>query len=570
MIKRLSNLLAPFVVLGLIFSISFAKDKPDERSKFMPVEEIRPGMKGYGLTVFEGTKVERFGVEVVDVLKKAMPKQDIILVKLSGHGLEESGIYQGMSGSPVFIDDRLIGALAYGWAYTKVSIAGVTPIENMLEVMERPVAKPIDVAANDANDGVKYKDGRIIPLTTPVMVSGIPAAVMDDLSDFLDDYNMNPIQGGGAQEGVSTGPFRPGGAMGVTLTRGDISMHAIGTVTWVEGSRVLAFGHPFLNGGEIRFPVTGAKVLALLPRLSISTKMGLATAEAGGLVQDRQACVVADTDYRASMVPFRITVINEKTGKEENFNIEMAWETRFTSRLMDTLLRAALVYAEAHAGENTAETVVEAKFEGYPPVTLENTYFNGRGPFNKAMLEPVRRMLYNPFEDVRLESLKVRARITPDIRIAVIKRLWMEEDEIPPGGVGHVHVVLEPFGGEETERVVEVRISGNAAPGSRVMVGAAGGMSVIPPAARPVDFKGVMRFLESLYKATDLVVVQQTGTTGASIEGEVMPDLPPAALRMLGAPNVTGPIIRGDFGMTPVSTGWVILGKAVLNVRVAK
>ncbi len=570
MLKRLWSVLAAFAILGLIFSTSFAKDKSDAVSKFMPVEEIEPGMKGYGLTVFDGAEVERFDVEVVEILKNAMPKQDIILVKLSGHGLEDSGIYQGMSGSPVFINDRLIGALAYGWSYTKVAIAGVTPIHNMLETMERPLADPIHVAANDKSGQSERPEGQIVPLTTPVMVSGIPSSMMGKLSEFLDDYNMNPIQGGGAQDDAGTGPFEPGSAMGVTLTRGDISMHAIGTVTWVEDSKVLAFGHPFLNGGEIRFPVTGAKVLALLPRLSISTKMGLAGAEAGGLVQDRQACVVADTEYRAPMIPFDMTVINEKTGREERFDTEMAWETRFTSRLMDMLLEAGLVYAEAQAGENTAETVVEAKFEGYPPVTLKNVYFNGKGPFNKAMLAPVKKMLFNPFEKVKLESLKVEARITPEIRIATIKRLWMEEDEIPPGGVGHVHVVLEPFEREETERVVKVRINKDAKPGSRVMVGAAGGMAVVPPVARPVDFEGVMELFESLYKTTDLVVVQQKSTLGARLEGEIMPDLPPAAIRMLGAANTTGPQIQRDFEMTPVSTEWVILGKAALQVKVAK
>jgi len=538
----------------------------------MPVSEIKPGMKGYGLTVFEGTRPERFDVEIINVLEKALPKQDMILIRVSGHGLEESGIYQGMSGSPIFIDNRVVGALAYGWSFTKMSIAGVTPIKDMLAELNRPLENSQAVAlVEDGSRNFSYRDGQFVPVASPVTVSGLPPSLMGELTDLLKPYHLVPLQGGaGSEPAGKAADLKPGSALGVTMVRGDIDMTAVGTVTWVEGSRVLAFGHPFLNGGEIRFPITSAKILALLPRLSISSKMGVSTGEIGGLVQDRQSCVLGDLRSKVRMVPYDIHVKNRRTGREESLHMEMAWVTNFTTRLMPLLLRAGLDYAEANAGENTAQCAIEVTFKGYPPFVLKNTYFNNRGPFNKMMVLPLIKMIYNPFEKVEIESLKISVDVDPQIRIAIIKRMWMEEDEISPGGTGRLHVVLAPFGSDEVEKVVEVRIEENAEPGMNVMLGAAGGMVVLPPVAPPVDFPGIMKIFKSLYKFTDLVVVQQLSSTGARIEGYYMPDLPPAAIRILGTPNSTGPMITSDFRMTPVHTDWVILGQAALQVKVGQ
>ena len=490
------------------------------------VDEVKPGMKGYGLTVFQGTEPERFDVEVVGVLKKAMPKQDMILVRLSGHDLENSGIYKGMSGSPIFINDRIMGALAYGWEFSKIPLTGITPIENMLAELKRPLETAIPVASAPIGGGsYSYQDGQLVPVATPVMVSGFPPTQMRELAEAFKPYNLIPIQGGGgAAQDEKTSELKPGSAVGVSIIRGDISMTAIGTVTWVEGSRVLAFGHPFLFGGEIGFPMTGAKIIALLPRSDISTKMGIMTNEMGTLIQDRQSCVIGDLNSRVKMVPFDINVKNGRSGRQESIHTEVAWEPGFTMMLMTQVLQMGLMYIEANAGENTADAVVEVKFKGYPPVTLKNTYFNSKGPFHRAMLEPLIRMVFNPFEKVELESVKFSTEITPEIRIATIKRMWMEENEIEPGGVGHLHVVLSPLGLGEVEKVVEVPISEDYEPGTKLMIGAAGGSVVVPPVAPPMDFRGVIKLFESLYNSTDLVVVQQMATTGARVEGAFMPD----------------------------------------------
>jgi len=555
------------VFLALISTVELDAD-----TKIFGVSEIRPGMKGYGLTVFKGTEPERFEVEVVDVLERMLPKQDIILVKVSGHNLEETGIFQGMSGSPIFLDGKIAGALAYGWPYAKVSLAGITPIENMLAEMQRPLdSTPVASSTQKYKESYSYKDGQLVPVASPVMVSGLPPSIMDELSEMLGPYHLVPLQGGGASRpGSEPVNIKPGGAIGVSLVRGDIMMTAIGTVTWVEGSKVLAFGHPFINGGEVRFPITAARILTLLPRVSVSTKMGSALGEVGSLIQDRQSCIVGDLDSRVSMVPFVMDIKNERTGREETVNTEIVWETNFSTRLMMILLRSALSYAEASIGENTATTRIDVKFEGYPPVILENVYFNGSGPFNAAMLAPVMKMIFNPFEKVRIESMKINVKIDPEIKIAFIKRIWLEENEVAPGETGRLHVVLAPFGMDEIEKVLEFTVPEDAQPGSKLLLGAVGGMSVIPQVAPPVDFTGYIDIFKSFYKSTDIVVVRQMTSIGARVEGKVMTDLPPAAIRMLGAPNATGPMIQADMDMSSIRTEWVILGKAALPLNVAK
>lgn len=563
--KKLISIPVAAIIAILMISLIGAE------SPILKVDDIRPGMKGYGLTVFNGTEPERFDVEVIDVMKRALPKQDIILVKVAGHDLENSGIYQGMSGSPIFIDGKIMGALAYGWSFMKAPIAGITPIESMLAELDRP-SSPKNIAKSDSDKiaALPYKEGQLVPVASPVMVSGFSPSMMKNISDILEPYNLVPMQGGGAATtGTAKIELKPGSAVGVQLVRGDMEMSAIGTVTWTQGSKVLAFGHPFFQGGNIDFPMFGAKIIALFPRLSISSKAGIVTEEVGSLVQDRQSCVIGDIAQRTKMIPFDITVKNNRTGRVETVKTEMAWETSLSTKLIYMVLEQALSYVEAVSHENTAETILEVKFKGYKPLVMKNSYFNGTQAFNKQMLDPVVKLVYNPFEEVEIESMKVTVNVDPTIKIAFVKRLWMEEDEIEPGGVGHLHVVLAPFESKDIEKVFEVPVPQDAEPGTPLFVGAIGGMSIFPPVAPPVDFMGLLDIFDQLYKNTDLVVVQQMTSTGALVEGFAMSDLPPSAVRMFAAPNSVGPIIQSDLKMTPLATDWVILGKGALQVKVA-
>src|SRR5208282_5584681 len=255
MIRALSLFL--FCLLGVLRP-AFAVDT-------LRPEQLQPGMKGYGLSVFQGTKPEHFEVEIIGVLKNVMPKQDMILIRMSGAGLEKHKVIAGISGSPIYINDKLIGALAYGWTFENEPLAGVTPIHNMLAQLTRPFVPPSTVMTSVSlgrssstpamfapPNGPFSRDAGDFdtphPLLTPLSFGGFSARVIERFGSRFTGFGMMPVVAGGAGSGAlprRSGDIEPGGAIGVQLMRGDLNMTAVGTATYIEKNRVLAFGHPF-------------------------------------------------------------------------------------------------------------------------------------------------------------------------------------------------------------------------------------------------------------------------------------------------------------------------------------
>jgi hypothetical protein len=260
----------------------------------MPLADVRPGMVGQALTVFQGTKPEPFKVRVVSVMRNFLPKQDVILIRAEDPRVEFSGIVAGMSGSPVYIDGKLVGAIAYAWSFAKEPLGGVTPIESMLAERRRPrrAEKETYVERLRGSSGTPDALARGLglpplgPTTTlgephllrasvPLSVSGFTARTVAELTDELRPTGLVPLQaGGGRRPGPpAAGHVEPGSAIGVELVRGDMSMVATGTVTYVNGSDILAFGHPLFGIGEVYLPLVDAEIHAFLPSLSQSFKM---------------------------------------------------------------------------------------------------------------------------------------------------------------------------------------------------------------------------------------------------------------------------------------------------------
>ena len=286
-------------------------------------------MKGYGLTVFEGTKPERFDVEVIDVLKNFRPRQELILVKTQHPRLDVAKIVAGMSGSPIYIQGKMVGAYAYGWSFGVEPVAGVTPIRSMLDDLERPLpkmihgyplgigpehkAQPAQSTGRFAGNISKYSltdhsaqlaksatpsvsehgYGQLVPVSTPLLLSGVSAETIDMARGILEPLGLLPVQAGGGGQSVGGRPqgYVDGGAIGVNLITGDISAMGLGTVTRVEGDRLVAFGHPMMNVGVTSLPTTEARVLWFMASIQRSFKMGEAIADNGALVNDRESSI---------------------------------------------------------------------------------------------------------------------------------------------------------------------------------------------------------------------------------------------------------------------------------------
>src|SRR5262245_37559458 len=294
--------------------------------RFMPVDEIRSGMKGIGRTVFQGTTIEEFQVEILGVMKHYGPKQDLILARLSGGPLKETGVIQGMSGSPVYIDNRLVGAVAYAFPFAKDSIAGIQPIAQMVNVLVQPQApgRVVPASAFAASESPaafihnlldRFHQGAplhelLIPsaapmvsagasltrIQTPLAISGVTSAAIQQFSSFFGSLGFTPMQSGGAG-GLVNGPagsrsLEPGSPVNAEMVRGDINVSANGTVTYVDGNKIYAFGHPFLSSGPTSLPMASAYVISLLPKLDASSKLAVPMDVIGAFQQDRSTGIL--------------------------------------------------------------------------------------------------------------------------------------------------------------------------------------------------------------------------------------------------------------------------------------
>jgi hypothetical protein len=538
------------------------------RRNIIPVSEIKPGMEGYGLTVFEGMKVEKFHVRIIGVLKKMLPKQDIVLFRSDDPRLKHTGIVRGMSGSPIYLNGRLAGAVAYGWQFTKDPIGGMTPIEYMMEIGDRPLRgrdkTPIAQADSDTETSRQMlaqafglgPDGRPTGVTPkplpapspsstglqrvsiPVNLTGFHPRAVEELRKAFAPYGLEPMQaGGGGEEGTGPAKFENGGSIGVALVRGDLSAVGTGTVTYVEGNKVLAFGHPMFGVGEWYIPVMTAKVHTFMPSLASSWKMSSPLVEAGTLVMDRQAAIVADTSQRVDMIPIEV-VINAGAQPQRIFKAEVARHKFLTPMLAATVVMSAGM--EAAPDLSTAVVTVESmlKIKGHDALQFHDRLFtiDGMSPRILAFSGAFRAMheiLFNPFEKVALEKMSFRVNIAYGPDAAEMISLRVDSLEVDPGQKVNLYVTMRQYLGGEYVVTVPFEVPKEYA-GQTLWVELVPGNFARPPVPMPETLRGIMDNLRKLpYPSDSFVISLMKPSDGVSYRGRLMPELPPSAIDTL-------------------------------------
>ncbi|HEY0708413.1 MAG TPA: SpoIVB peptidase S55 domain-containing protein [Polyangia bacterium] len=560
--------------------------------RIMPVSEIRPGMVGEGLTVFSGTKPEPFKVRVVSVVHNFLPQQDIILVKAEDPRVAFSGIAAGMSGSPVYIDGRLIGAVAYAWSFAKEPLAGVTPIEAMLSERKRPrrstregiesgdlvngpapgiaPAEPVSVggaattgavlgAASPevsepwvnqppspggavAAGGLGGSAGRaqLLPVSVPLSVSGLSGPALASLEEALSPYGMLPVRAGGG--GGSRVPdneqarLGPGSAVGVLLIRGDMNATAIGTVTWVGGNQVLAFGHPMFGAGEVSLPLVTGEVHTFISSQASSFKLATPLVEVGTVVQDRQSCIVADLGLRAPMLPVSVKV-SAPGAQPRTFRAEIARTKRLAPALAMAVLSTAIAGAEPDQKDMVVTLGTRIGLRGLPAVEMRDETFSGDGLSTRvlASFRGVRAMsdlTNNPFTPVSIESVEFEVGVQFRRDYAEIVDVALPGDAVEAGSRIPLKVTLRPYAGAEYTETISVPIPQQLA-GQQVRLEVSSGALVRPEIARPEDLAGYITAMTTYYTAASIVVSLSLPDGGASLRGRLVPNLPPSALDTL-------------------------------------
>ena len=448
---RLPRLTALLVLLGVTGLAASA-------AELFPLADVRAGMKGTGLTVFQGRKIEEFQVEILGVLENVGPKQSIILAKLSGGPLAETGVMAGMSGSPVFLDGKPAGAVAFTYPFSKEAIAGIRPIEEMIAADQSQGARPasseaaaamlfrgdlgeksaelLSAALRAPTSPVFSGEPQLVPIATPVNLAGFSQRTLDLFGSRLRQLGLKPAQGtagGGRSDESDPGGAEPGAMISVALIRGDLEVSAAGTVTHVDGDRLYAFGHPFLSSGPTEMPFLAAQVIALVPNLNNSFKIAGSGSLLGTIISDRSTGLTGIVGKTPALTPVRLRVSSGPRAADYAF--EIVRDPLLTPYLLQMALFSSIDATQRQVGASTLRLRGEARFgEGLPPLRLDNIY---SAPSNTALSAAATTslMLYYVLlnANIAVEEIDLAIEASDREEWAEIDRVWSDKRQVRPG-----------------------------------------------------------------------------------------------------------------------------------------
>jgi len=539
--------LVPLALAVVLAASGFAEGPPGALSP----EEIRRGQTGYGLTVLEGTKIDTFQVEVLDVMRGAGGSGDIILVLVSGLGLEEGGIAQGMSGSPVFLEGRLAGAVAFAYPYSMKPIAGVTPIGEMWEVLERDLAAGAEDAAVPAppEGGEGYSRGPR-PIATPLSLAGFAPQVARQVEEFFLPYGMvataSGAAGGAAPEENDWEPV-PGAAVGVSLLSGDAQLSAIGTLTWIDGERLVAFGHPLFQSGRVRMPLVSASIHTVVPSRFVSFKLGSPIRTVGALTQDRRPGVAAGLGEEAPTVPIEVNLA-AAGAEERTFRYQAIREKRITPNLVAWSVMNSILHMERAMGEATMKVTLRVELEGAPAFSRTNV-FSGFTALQEAADEiryPLQVLANNPLESPPVRSVRVLVEAREGRSSARVDEIRLEKARVRPGGRVRGSVTLRLHQGGTVRRAFDLPVPANQ-PEGKLMLRVCDALSADEYDLKRAPYRyatdrieGLIGYLEELRTNENVYCTLYDASSGATVSGREMPRLPRSVLAVLKSPLHTG------------------------------
>jgi len=594
------------------------------QTKTFPVGEIKPGMVAVGRTVFQGDQLEEFKAHILGVLHNSIgPRRDLILARLEGGPLANTGVIAGMSGSPVYIDGRLVGAVSYSLGeFSKEPLAGITPIEEMiadatLPGQRRAQAPRAQLTLPVTQEGLRESlreafawgrpfaespaDVRIIgsgavtagiatllrPITTPISFSGFDTRAIGPLVSTFRELGFTPVMGGAAQLGSQSGvtsaptssssaPLRPGDPIGVALMNGDLEVGATGTVTEVDGNRVYAFGHPFFGLGPTQFPMTRAHVITVLPSLASSMKIA-STGDVIGIVQQDRATTIAGTlGPGPSMIPISLT-LNAERGTRKNFTIGIVKDQLFTPLLAYVAILNTLTSYERQNGVGTYTLRGTARVRNHSNVAFEDL-FTGDQPSTYAaasVVAPLNLLLRNAFEDVDFEGLNLEIEASEQPRSATLERVWIDGTRAKAGTAVDLRILLRTYRGEEVTQSLPVQIPANAKGSVSIMVADAARLSQFEARelqVQPLQATGVpqmIRVLNSARKNNRLYVRLVTRDGGAVVKGEPLAALPSSVLAVMESDRNGGsfrPLQSALVGDWEITAGYAVTGSRTLTL----
>jgi len=517
-----------------------------------PLRDVRAGQHAIGKTVFQGNKIEEFQVEILGILENVGPRQNVILARLSGGPLAETGVMQGMSGSPVYMDGRLVGAVALAFNFSKEPIAGIRPIEEMLAVGDpgQPPAA-LKVASNKTASNADSFGSKLIDIATPVSFSGFTAGTLDQFAPQLKKLGLEPRQGvssGGKLPPKLGTPasLRPGDMIAVELLSGDMSVGAEGTVTAVDGKSIYAFGHQFMSVGNTELPFARAEVITLLPNLNSSFKISSPLEWMGAITQDRSTSIYGELGRKAETIPVSLTV---KDGRRAPlvYHMQMIQDRVLSPYLVQTAVYSAMDATERTLGLASYSLRGGVEFvDGAPPLKLDNSYagdYNVPLQASSGVSAPLASILGAGFDALKIKSINLEIEASERKRFLQVDQITASPKQVHPGGSVELAVTLTGENGLEVQKSVRYRVPVGAPAGALNFTVSDGSLSnaldyqqLSEPPKSPTQ---LVSFLNGLRPNTNAYVRVWRTDPAFQVQGQDLPNPPPSVGLILARAQAT-------------------------------
>jgi SpoIVB peptidase S55 len=600
-----ATLMRRSVLCGVVlysFVLSFALvPQPSKTLKTIPVSQIHAGMRGVAFTVFQGATPEPMDVEVLGILKNANgPKGDIILVRLGGKNAEYTGVVAGMSGSPVYLDGKLAGALAFRIGeFSKEPIAGVTPIEEMLEIsaMDRtPEAAPATadgaVSIPSKTSGPALPSAALQspaqfanylkPIEAPLVFNGFSQNAIQSFAPQFAAAGVVPVMGvGSVSDTKQPEPLEPGSAVSAILVRGDMDISATCTVTYMDAQHLLACGHPLMQFGMVDLPMTKAQVLATLASPLNAFKIVNATEPVGAFVQDRHNGIMGEFGKEPEMIPVTLNIRGGPTNKQFHYEI-------LNNAHLSPLALMATVYNALHGvneyGEDTSYRMSGAiDVHGYPEVGVQNMFTASEAGQAGAMLAALSlgdrfgRIYDNPYNVPDVRGVQLDFEIVRDRRWARLESAHTDLTEARPGDEITIETVLRPYRGEATVRQIPIHIPTSISKGSlRILVSDGETLDRVrrsaPMLGRKLDLPSTIAFLNKQRVNNRIYVSLLEADPEAIVADKVMPTLPLSIMNVMeGMRGTQDMVVLGESSVNEAATApldYVVSGAQILTITI--
>ena len=548
------------VLLSLAASLASAQN-------FFPLQDVHPGLRGVGRTVFQGDRIEEFQVEILGVLQNLGPKQTIILARLGGGPLAETGVLQGMSGSPVYIGGKLLGAIALGFPFSKEPIAGIQPIEAMLAdaTFSAPPAAgasrlPAVLERSDHQNLTPF--GKLAELPTPISLTGFSAATLAAFTPGLRNLGFQPQEGVSAAAANSrqtstivrptpSAALQAGSMISVGLITGDMNMTADGTVTYVDGKRIYAFGHRFLDIGSIEFPFARSEVIASIPTLNSSFKLSVPREWIGTILSDRNTAVAGELGRPSHTVPLTISV-RAGSSRARDYHLQVVNDRLLTPFLTEAALFSTIDATERTVGVGTMRLRGEVQFEGaLPPLRVHDVFVSDNALAQQVSADAVVTLgfvLSAGFANLHLKNMSFTLEQVESKRQLRLAQAWTSTHEVRPGDPLQITALLEGENGIEVTRTVTYHVPPGAPNGPLNFTVSDANTLNFP------DFAGVAasslrtpeRLIETInsYRASDALYVrvwrqEPSFNVAGQLPGGELPDPPPSVMLILADPSAS-------------------------------